>query len=157
LGRGWPCFGFYFLRSLRYLACTFYFLQIAMYVIGGYCVRTPHSITMSTPVLTTTSTHLSPFSPTTSGASGEMVLPRSSSRVQSPFTPYSSFLNSRHLLSFVSPADSTVVHRHSLPLFLNVDLWVVHTALRLIITPRRPYIPLIFLLDMVIVFICVHL
>jgi hypothetical protein len=26
-----------FAVSLRYLACTFYFLQIAVYVIGGFC------------------------------------------------------------------------------------------------------------------------
>jgi hypothetical protein len=68
---------------------------------------------MRTPVLTTTSTHPFPFSPITSDASGEIVVPRSSSRVQSPIPPYSSFLNPRQPL-FVS-AGTTVVHRHSLP------------------------------------------
>jgi hypothetical protein len=88
---------------------------------------TPHSITMRTPVLTTTSTHPSLFSPATSGASGKIVVRRSSSRVQSPITPYSSFLNPRQTL-FVSPAGSTVVLRHSLPLFLNVDLGRSHRS-----------------------------
>ena len=63
----------------------------------------PHSITMRTPVLTTSSIHPPPSSPTTSSASGKTDVPRSFARVQCPITPYTSFLNSRQPVFFVSP------------------------------------------------------
>ena len=108
-----------------------------------------------------THTHLPPpihqLPRATSGASGELLCPVVPLAFRAPPSPTHHFSVLANPSS-LSPTGSTVVHRHSLPFlfFFKVDLSVV-TPLRLIFTPRRPYIPLNFLLDMVIVFICVHL
>jgi len=119
------------------------------------CPTFPHSITMRTPVLTTTSTHPSRSLPPLPARVVKLSYLVVTSRVQSPITPYSSFLNPCQ--PPLPPVPPFFIDTPCHFFFSNVDLLVVHTALRLIITPRRPYIPLIFLLDMVIVFICVHL
>ncbi|KAN0116166.1 hypothetical protein V8E52_006223 [Russula decolorans] len=147
-----------FAGSLRYLACTFYFLLIAMYVIGGYCVRAPPlhhhpCVHPYSPPLLPTHFRFLPLLPTRVVKLLCPVVPVAF-RAQSLPTHHFSILANPSLSPPVPPLSiDTPCHLF----FLNVDLSAVHTALRLIITPRRPYIPLIFLLDMVIVFICVHL
>jgi hypothetical protein len=137
--------------SLQYLACTFYFLQTAVYLLAVIVRRlcflplpfvlnmvcrcpTPHF--KRTPVLTTTSIFLRPL------------VPFSSSHVHRPsLNPSSLSLRPDRPLSKDTPF-------HFSPIIRSLGGL---TAVRLIIPPRRPYIPVIFLLDMVIVFICVHL
>jgi len=69
LGRGLPCFGF-FTVSLWYLASGFY-LQMAMYVIGGYSVELPPSST--NPYFTTSPSFVLLFCPCC--ASSEVTIP----------------------------------------------------------------------------------
>ena len=88
-----------------------------------------------TPVLTTTSIFLRPL------------VPFSSSHVHRPsLNPSSLSLRPDRPLSKDTPF-------HFSPIIRSLGGL---TAVRLIIPPRRPYIPVI-LLDMVVVFICVHL
>jgi len=70
---------------------------------------------MRTPVLTP----VLPIRPLPLLPARVVKVPRSSSRVQSPVTPYSSFSQSRQPHFFISPPGSAVVHRHSLPLFFS--------------------------------------
>jgi hypothetical protein len=91
--------------SLWYVACTFFFpsdCHVCYWRLSFPTLSYPYSVTMRTPVLTTTSTHPSRLSLTITCASGEIVVLRSSSRVPNPITPYSSFLKPRQPL-FVSP------------------------------------------------------
>jgi hypothetical protein len=152
LGRGWPCFGLFFsLRSPSgiWLPC---FISSDGHVCYWRLFVTPHSIIKGTPVLVTTSTLLRPL----------LLLRRDWLNRYA----YQQFLSrpelSHSLLSisqtsqtpFMCLAGPSVVHDIPCHFFSNVDVLVVYTALRLIMTPRRSYIPYIFLLDMVIVFIC---
>ncbi|KAH9963008.1 hypothetical protein BC827DRAFT_189132 [Russula dissimulans] len=52
---------------------------------------------------------------------------------------------------------SSIIHKHSFLSFSLLDISVVYAAVLLIFPLRRTYVPFIFLLDIVIVFICVHL
>lgn len=123
------------------------FLLPVPVVLNIFCsCPAPHSITKRTPVPTTTS--ISPPSPTIFLFARVAKLLRLPVPLSQPLPAQLFPTLSNPSLSL--PPGSSVVHRHSFPLFF----FIIRPRS---FSPSGQYIPLIFLLDMVIVFICVHL
>jgi len=136
--------------SLQYLACTFFFsFRLAMYVIGGY--RESRFLITSQFSGPHSTLRTLPYTPPLLPIHLLRHLQRELVKLLCPVVPLAFRAQSlpTHHFSILPTGLLSLPPVPPLPLSIdgpcqflkNVDLSVVHTALRLIITPRRPYIP----------------